>query len=118
MNRLTKTPRVYLVDIVEAIQKIEHYISGVDEAGFSENELLQDAVIRRLEVVGEAVRRLGEGFRVNYPDLPWKKMAGIRDVLIHGYDVVDLGLVWRLVAGKELGDTKVKLEKILKDLVD
>lgn len=113
MNKLIKSPKVYLVDILESLNKIEEYLFDIDEADFLENELLQDAVIRRLEVVGEAVRRLGEDFRESNSSLPWKKMAGIRDVLIHGYDVVDLGLVWRLVAGDELKETKAKLETIL-----
>jgi uncharacterized protein with HEPN domain len=89
-----KSEIAYLRDILESAHLIQNYIAGVNRDPFDEDTKLQDAIIRRLEIIGEVTKRLSESFRSNHPHLPWKQMAGMRDFLIHDYDVVDLDLVW------------------------
>jgi uncharacterized protein with HEPN domain len=84
---------VYLAHILERAQRIERYIRD-GEAAFEREEIIQDAVIRNFEVIGEATKRVPDDYRARHPDIPWRLMAGFRDVLIHGYEGVDLGRVW------------------------
>lgn len=86
-----------LVDIVDAIQLIQQYIEGVDRYDLSENVEKQDAILRRITIIGEATKRLSKEFRSQHPTIPWKQIAGMRDVLSHDYDEVDLDEVWLVV---------------------
>jgi uncharacterized protein with HEPN domain len=90
--------RLYLDDISESILAIEEYAAGATRAQFESDRKLQDAVLRRLEVIGEAVKALPDEFRNEYPDVPWKQVAGLRDVLIHEYFGVKLVRVWHVVS--------------------
>ena len=91
--------RLYVEDIWESIAAIEEYTRGVSRSKFEENRQMQDAVARRLETIGEAVKHLPDGFRLRYPDVPWKQIAGLRDVLlIHEYFNVRIMRVWLVVA--------------------
>lgn len=85
---------IYLRDILDAITKIEKYLQGVDEEAFYQDSLVQDGVIRQLQVIGEAVKRLPMGLRARYANIPWKNIAGTRDKLIHDYSGIKLGAVW------------------------
>ena len=89
-----KSENAYLGDILESARLIQKYVSGTEQDEFEKDMLLQDALVRRLEIIGEATKHLSENFRLSRPDLPWKQMAGMRDVLIHDYDTVDLDLLW------------------------
>ena len=80
---MTRDVRVYLQDILESIDAIEEYIQSTNEDDFYKDRMKIDAVLRRLEIIGEAVKGVDEDFRARYPEIPWKKMAGMRDVLIH-----------------------------------
>ena len=91
-----KSDEVFLRHIVDAIAKIEGYISVGQERFFAESHW-HDATIRQLEIIGEAVRRLSDETRNRYPDIPWRRIAGLRDVLIHNYMGVDLKSVWQVV---------------------
>lgn len=84
----------YVVDILAATHLIQTFVVGRDRSAFETDLMCQSAVIRQLEIVGEATKRLSETFRDNHPDIPWQKMAGMRDILIHAYDAVDLDEVW------------------------
>ena len=88
--------QVYLAHIRDAVQRIEAYTSGGPEQFFADS-MVQDAVIRNLEVIGEAVKGLSEPLRLANSDVPWKQIAGMRDVLIHHYFGVKLATVWQVV---------------------
>ena len=109
-----KKDSIYIRHILDAIDKIERYIRiGYD--GFMEHSHWQDAVIRQLEIVGEATKHLSEDVRVRHPDVPWRRIAGLRDVLIHDYMGVDLEAVWQ-VTQKNIPQLKEQLIKIFPDL--
>ena len=104
-----KKDRVYLQHILDAIEKIETYtIVGKDS--FMTTSHWQDAAIRNLEIIGEAVKRLSSSFKENYPEIPWRNVAGLRDVLIHDYMGVDLESVWNVIH-KNLPDLKKTVRK-------
>ena len=88
---------VYLRHILDAISKINSYLRGVDESGFAQQSLIQDGVIRQLEIISEAVKRVSSQLRSRQPQIPWQDIAGMRDKLIHGYFGVDLEKVWLTV---------------------
>ena len=90
---MTKDPRVYLAHILERSNRIEAYVRE-GHAAFMGDQKTQDAVIRNFEVIGEAAKRVSHEYRAEHPSIPWQLMAGFRDVLIHGYEGVDLGRVW------------------------
>ncbi len=107
--------RVYLDDILESIYKIENYIENVSEADFEKNTQKQDAIIRRLEIIGEAVKHLPDSIKKKYPNVPWRQIAGMRDIVIHEYFGVSHSLIWK-VATSDLVDLKIHIEKIIKEL--
>lgn len=88
---------IYLEDILDSIIKVSEYTKGLNKATFLENEEKQDAVIRRLEIIGEAAKKISTETRDKYPNIPWKEMAGMRDVLIHEYFGVSPTIVWNVV---------------------
>ena len=91
-----KADAVYLRHILDATAKIEEYASVGHDRFLAESHW-HDAIIRQLEIVGEATKRLSPELRANHPDLPWRRVAGLRDVLIHQYMGVDLEAVWGIV---------------------
>ena len=104
--------RSHLFDILGALNSIRAFIAGVDHDSFVENDLLLSAVIRKLEIVGEATKRISQEFRTAHPEIPWKMMAGMKDVLIHDYDQVDVELVWKTVSC-EVEETGRMVEKFI-----
>ena len=87
---------VYLKHVREAIARVESYTARGRKA-FFQNTMVQDAVIRNLEVIGEAVKNLSSDFRRRHPEIPWRSITALRNVLIHEYFGVDLEIVWRVV---------------------
>jgi len=109
-----KNDRVYIKHILDAIDKIDQYVQvGYDD--FMAHSHWQDAVIRQLEIVGEATKRLSEELRAHYPKVPWRRIAGLRDVLIHDYMGVDLEAVWQ-VSQNNVPQLKERLREILMKL--
>ncbi|HBV86087.1 MAG TPA: DUF86 domain-containing protein [Desulfosporosinus sp.] len=106
-----KDDKVFLQNILECIVKIETYTtSGKQE--FMSSDLIQDAVIRNLEIVGEASKKVSQGTKDQHPEIPWRQMAGLRDVLIHDYMGISLKIVWNVVQN-ELPHLKTKILVLL-----
>ena len=87
----------YILDILLSAKDAQQFTKGIDYKVFLDDRKCQLAVVRCLEVIGEATKRLSETFRKSHPSIPWSKMAGMRDVLIHAYDRVDIERVWTTV---------------------
>ena len=87
----------WVLDMLQASRKALEYARGLSEEQFGESDLHQDAILRRLTIVGEAAKRVSVEFRLNHPGVPWRQVAGFRDVVVHDYSRVDLEEVWRIV---------------------
>jgi len=94
---MKKDPIIYNEHIQDCINRIKNYTIGIDENEFLKNQLIQDAVIRNFEIIGEATKHLSSEFKEKYTEIEWKKIAGMRDKLIHDYIGVDLWAVWGVV---------------------
>lgn len=102
----------YLDDILEETQNIKDFIKGVSREDFLENRKTINAVIRSLEVIGEASKKIPDEIKAKNPAIPWREMAGMRDKLIHEYFGVDLDIVW-VVASEEIPPLEEKIDKII-----
>lgn len=109
-----KDPRVYLAHILECIGRIESYVVRGKASFFSE-PLIQDAVIRNFEVIGEAAKRIPDSYRQANPGIPWRSLAAFRDVLIHQYEGVSLSEVWQVIES-ELPGLKAAIASLLPPL--
>ena len=96
---MKKDDSVYLRHIIDALLQIERYTDGVTYEEFLSNSLLQDGVIRQLEVMGEAARNLSEDLRNEYPTIPWRQMISLRNRMIHAYFNVNLQIIWEIIQG-------------------
>ena len=107
-----RTNREFLGDIREALKRISVYVAGLDYEAFVKDTRTQDAVIRNLQILGEATKNLSDEFRSAHSDVPWKNMAAARDRLIHHYFGVNLDIVWQIVStelpkvAEQLSDTE------------
>jgi uncharacterized protein with HEPN domain len=97
---MQKELKTYFEDIITAIEKIEKYTIGMTKEDLIRNDLVQDAVVRNLEVIGEAVKKIPDDVRNSYKDIQWKKIAGLRDILIHEYFGVNMNIVWDVIENK------------------
>ncbi len=102
----------FIEDILDAMNKSELLVEGFNYSQFEADFRTNFAVVRALEIIGEAVKRLPESLYQEYTEIPWKSMAGMRDRIIHGYDNVDLRIVWDVVK-RDIPQIKPKIEKIL-----
>ncbi len=112
---MKRQPQIFIEHILESIKLIEEYTAGVTKDEFIGSVRIQDMVIRRLEIIGEAVKRIPDDIKLLSPETPWKKISGMRDVLIHEYFGVDLKLTWEVIQ-KELPPLKKSIEVIKQQL--
>jgi len=109
---MSREYNLYLRDILEAIERVEQYTWGMDYEAFMENHLVQDGVIRNLMVIGEATKLIPESLKCEYTGIPWRKIAGMRDILIHAYFGVHNEIVWDVVRNK-LPELRVAVRQML-----
>ncbi len=109
-----KADRIYLLHVRDAMQHIMNYTAAGQESFFADRKT-QDAVVRNLEIIGEAIKRVSARLKEAHPDIAWKPIAGMRDKLIHDYFGVNLQLVWDVVV-RDLPELKKKIDVLLKDL--
>lgn len=107
-----RLPKVILKDMVDAIEKALLYADGLPFESFVEDSKTRDAVYHNLIVLGEAAGRMPEFFLNQHPDIPWQKMISTRNALVHGYDVIDDRIVWKIVTGI-LPDLQKQLQRLL-----
>jgi len=108
-----RSHRIFVEDILESMDKIERYIKGLSYEEFLDDEMVVDAVIRNLEIIGEASGNIHEDVRGKYPEIPWKRMVGLRNIAIHEYFGVDLSIIWEIIT-KNLPETKPMIAEMLK----
>jgi len=111
---MRRTSKVYLSDILEAIQNIEVYTKNMGFEDFRKSKMARDAVIRNLEIIGEAVKNIPDDIKSKHPEIAWGKVAGLRDRLIHRYFEVDLEILWDILKN-ELPDLKTKISSMLQE---
>ncbi len=106
--------RIFLKDILAAIKSIQTFIAGMDLETFQSDDKTTSAVIRKFEIIGEAVRGVPEDIRTAYAKVAWKEMAGMRDRLIHFYMGVNYRLIWKTIQ-EDLPTTEAQIQKILEE---
>jgi len=112
---MRRTYKDYVLDVLSSIREIEEFIKDMSFNDFIKDRKTVNAVIRSLEVMGEAVKKIPQEIRDKYPKIPWKYIAGMRDKLIHEYHGVDLEIIWEVIK-KEIPSLKPEFEKVLKEL--
>ena len=110
---MIKENAIYIDHVLNALKKITLYIQGKNETSFMDDSIVQDAVIRQFEIIGEATKRISKDFKKDHNEIPWKDMAGMRDVLIHDYIDVDLFMVWK-TANEDVPTLTKQIEKLVK----
>ncbi|MBI4029008.1 MAG: DUF86 domain-containing protein [Candidatus Blackburnbacteria bacterium] len=107
--------RLYIDDIFESIKHVETYSKRLTKPGFKRSVAKQDAIVRRLEIIGEAVKHIPHEIKKKHPEVEWKKMAGARDIFAHGYFMVKLERVWNIVK-KDIPVLKKQIKTLLEEV--
>ena len=107
--------KLFIYNIMDSIENIESFLKEISKESFFKDRLRQSAVIRQLEVIGEATKNIPDSFRKKYPEIPWKKIVGLRDIIIHTYFEIDLDITWEIIK-KDLPLLKKQVQNIKKDL--
>jgi uncharacterized protein with HEPN domain len=110
---MKKDPKIFLGHILESIESIGEYTKGQTKEKFPKAKMRQDAVIRKIEIIGEAVKNLPQHFKKKYQKIAWRDIAGMRDILIHEYFGVNINVVWKTVQ-----EDIPKLKKQIKELYE
>ena len=94
---MKKNGKIFLTHFLDSINLVEKYLKGKSKLDFLNSKQLQDSVIRRIEIIGEAIKNIPNDIKENYSQIPWKEITGMRDILIHQYFGVDLDLTWQVI---------------------
>ena len=108
---------LFIEDIIDSIEKIEQFVGDMDFGEFLEDEKTSTAVIKKLEIIGEASKNIPENIRDTYNELPWSDMARMRDKTAHSYFGINYEIIWKVVKGR-LPEIKSVIQKMLKNLRD
>jgi len=112
---MNRNINLFIDDILQNIKDIEDFSKGLKKDNFMSDKLKQNAIIRSLEVIGEAAKNIPDSFRSKYPNIPWRKIAGFRDILSHAYFGVNMDRVWNIIE-KDLSILKREMKKIISAL--
>jgi uncharacterized protein with HEPN domain len=111
---MKRDPLIYIQDILESVANITEDTAGLSEKEFSQTRIVQQAVIRNIEIIGEAAQQLPDEFKTRYPTIPWRKSVAMRNKIIHEYFGLKLAVVWKTIQ-KDLPELKKELEQVVKD---
>ncbi len=112
---MKKNIKIFLTHIFDSIKLVEEYKKGKNKSDFLESKQLQDSIIRRIEIIGEAIKNIPNEIKEKYSQIPWKEITGMRDILIHQYFGVDLDLTWQVI-DKDLPKLKRQIVNICKQI--
>lgn len=113
---MSRNLRLYLSDILTSIGKIERYTAGMSYEQLIADELTFDAVVHNLQIIGEAVKNIPPEIRARYPQVEWRKISGLRDIIAHAYFTIDDQIVWDIIQNK-LSDLHNNIEQIISDVI-
>ena len=111
---MPRTVLHFLDDIQDATENIWNYTRGISRKEFLSHKMIQDAVVRNFEVIGEAVKNLPDDLKARYPDVEWRKIAGIRDAMVHGYFRIDYEVLWEIIE-RDLPPLQNRIQAIITD---
>lgn len=109
--------RLYLTDIIQAVDAIERFLKGISEGDFMQDELRQSAVLQKLIVIGEAAARLPRGFTEGHPEVPWPDIVAFRNLAVHAYFAVDWRIVW-VTATQDVPLLREQIARLLEEVGD
>jgi uncharacterized protein with HEPN domain len=109
---MRRSYRLYLEDILSAMESVQLFVKGMSCEEFESDDIVRSAVVRKFEIIGEATKQVPEEMRLKYPQVPWRRMAGMRDKLVHFYFGVDYRLVWRTIK-EDIPKAKPQIQRIL-----